>query len=377
MRRFSPPDFVKQASREDLYGPDVDLPPQAYADPGRKRFPVHSKAATWLSTAFFLKNAEAVDSKLRPWVAGTLDKMAAYYGIKPDVERLKQAWENEYSTNDLSLGDDSFALIISYPDGTDERHYPLRNAKEVKTAAHYLKQYPAVIPFRERMIMARKILEKAAKFGADLRGVDEFLEKQAGYGGCSVDDVVGLLWNRARLLSDNGKPSDIQIELVKMAKLCREHPEQVRGEDSLTKIATIIDDLDRQFKVAHSAVIPRPEDVLFKYTKKQASEFMTSHCKMTTGSVYKVADFQGVKLQDVKDLLGDAFASEVSADGFRVSPAKMAEIASTLPRPDAAMLDRLLEDVGIVPYSKEAAHHTNSGITKESLREVAKLRNTR
>ena len=375
MRKFSPPQFVKEASQSDLYGPDEDLPPRAYADPGRKRFPVHTKAATWLSTAFFLKNSEHIDAKVRPWIEGTLDKMSSFYGIKSYVDKLKEEWQKDASFEGMELHDDDFALIVKYPNGTSDRKYPLRNAKEVRAAAEWLKQYKSNIPFEDRAIISRRIIEKAAQFGANTKDLDDFLEKQAGYGGCSTEDVVGLLWNRLNLIGDhNSSPNEMQIELAKMAKVCLEQPEQIRCHESLTKIASIIDQIDRHYNIVHSPVVPPPEDVLFKYTKKQASEFMNQHCKTTTGNVYKVADFKRVKLHDLKDLLGEDFANEVSRDGLMISPEKMEEVASTLPRNDAALLDRLLEDVGILPYSKEASHKSNTRLTKECLREIAKLR---
>lgn len=370
-KRFTPPAFVKSASSEDLYGGSMMMPPASYADPGRSRFPVHTPAATWLSTAFFLKNQDKLNSKLASWIGETLDKMASYHNIKNEVETLKLAWSKD-ATDGLELSDDDFALMINYADGKVERKYPLRNSKEVRAAAEYLSNHQDDIPFEDRMMMSRKILEKAARFGADLKNYDDFLEKQAGYGGCSHEDAINLIWTRVKVLNDSPKPSELQIELAKMAKICYEKPDQVRSQEMLTKLACIIDTVDRSNNVKYSEILRRPEDVLFRYTRKQASQFMTEHCKTLSGTVYKLADFNKIKLQDVRDMFGNEFAEAVTSDGIKVAPEKMAEVAPTLPRPDAELLDRLLEDVGILPYSKEAS--ANNKLSKEELRFVAQLR---
>ncbi len=58
---------------------------------------------------------------------------------------------------------------------------------------------------------------------------------------------------------------------------------------------------------------------------------------------------------DVRSLLGDDFAEEVRTGFNSIDPEKMAEVAATLPRGDAALLDSLMSDAGLRPTMSKAA----------------------
>ena len=52
---YAPPEFVKTASHEQLYGPEGGgLPNHVFADPVHRLYPCHTKAATWMSCLFFM-----------------------------------------------------------------------------------------------------------------------------------------------------------------------------------------------------------------------------------------------------------------------------------------------------------------------------------
>ena len=78
------PDYVKEASvltPKDTQG----LSPLAFADIQREELPLHTKAATYLSAAYFLANQ---DKYTNPAIAQRLEKAAEAYGITEDVENL-------------------------------------------------------------------------------------------------------------------------------------------------------------------------------------------------------------------------------------------------------------------------------------------------
>jgi len=79
------PQYVKEATVIEA-GDLVDLAPTAFADPGRRMFPLHTKAACWLSMAHLL--GEGGDPELE----AVLEKTAALHGIAEDIAALRGAF---------------------------------------------------------------------------------------------------------------------------------------------------------------------------------------------------------------------------------------------------------------------------------------------
>lgn len=375
-QQFGMPDFVKSASSEKLYGSDLGLSAKLYADPFNKLYPCHTKAATWLSSLFFLNNKQEnkYNSKEASIIEQKIDKFAKYFNVSKEVDQLKIDFKKASSTNLDKLSDEMFALVFTQ-DNKKERYYPLRNGNEIKQAAAYIDQYKDVIPLVERQKMAQKILDRAESVGVSFDDdVSEFLDKQAGYGVCAASDAKDLIQNRIYELKKSKAPKELITELEKAASHCIEDADTVRQQNNLSSLAQIIDNLDRSygFNKKYSAALPRPEDVLFGVTVKAASTVLSDYCTLTNGKIYKVADFRKIPLNEIRDLMGDEFADEVSVGGLTTSPEKLAEVASTLPRTDVAVLDRILNSVGIKPVAKEAAHY-EVGI-RDQLHEIAALR---
>lgn len=333
------------------------------ADTARRSFPIHTKAATWVSAAFLYEDGNIPDKQ----VAAKLDQAAKWFDISDEVDKLKT------TTKSASvLTDSDYAIVIKNADGTYDRRYPLRNATEVKVAAEYLQKVRDVIPLSYKTGMASKILEKASQFGAGLGyDLDDFLEKTAARGTCSAKTASDLLMTRA-LLVKRANPS-LADELRKAASECSKNASNVRESTSLEKLACVIDQVDRDYGIAkdYGGSIQRPEDVLFAVTAKSASHFLDNHCSMTTGKIYNIGDLGRLDLDGVKDVLGEDFAREIS-DGLAVSPVKLAEVASTLPRPDAMLLDRLLSDSGIKPVMAESDRFGRR-LTPDALAQLAEL----
>jgi hypothetical protein len=369
---YRTPEFVKEASSDAICGPDEGMPSRCYADPVHHIFPIHTKAATWISTLFFIDNKDNYPVKTAALIEKNLDNSARFHGIYKELQELKQEMVKKANRDpDKSLPNSDFALILELDDGTVERHYPLRNAKEVKTAASYLKRFQGVMPYRERQKMAQRILDKANDYGAGLDDLEDFTEKQAGYGVCAASDAANLLRNRASLMRRKGLSPEIRDEYEKMAQTCLSHPEQARQRDNLVKLASLIDGIDRIYGLHKEPELEKPEDVLFGVTVKCAEQFVSDHCVTITGNMYKIADLRKVALDDLRDVFGDEFADEVSAGGLVVSPEKLAEHASALPRTEAEMLDRLFNQSGIAPMAKEAAHDSSQWYNRDFLIDLA------
>jgi hypothetical protein len=351
-----PPEFVKKASVQDLCG--EDLQPETYGDPRRRLFPCHTAAATWASMAFLLdKRAE-----FKPYDAEMIEerimRCAAIHGITNSLTRLKEDFVKSAKTGTIEdFPDDIFAMI--WPEGDKKvRRYPMRNALEVKAAAEYVFKYRDRMPFEMRQAMADKVLQKQAQFGVTFGPeLNEYIEKQAGHGACSAKEAVELIYNRVQATKSSDKLNDLQIEMLKMARAIGEHPAQFREPGMRIKVASVIDQFDREHRLhgQYGPELPRIEDILFGITGKKMASVVNEHVSTTTGNLYKLADLERIKLGDVRDYFGDGLAEAFTSDGIHIDSEKAARIIPTLPRGDMEQLDRLMDDMGIKPMAKEAS----------------------
>jgi hypothetical protein len=201
---YGTPEFVKKASSADVYG-DEELKNHQFADPAYRRFPCHTAAATYVSAMFLLEKQASTD--YYDIVKNRLDEFAFYHGIKDQVDALFAKEAAPVDSVD-GLPDDSFALVLSpdeSPSGNSERHYPLRNAVEVRKAAAWLQKFNGELPLKFRTKIAGKVLVKADEYSANLGELEEYLQKQAGMGACASEDAARMLFDRARLLKRANK----------------------------------------------------------------------------------------------------------------------------------------------------------------------------
>lgn len=357
-RNHALPPFCKQASAVEAGAQDA----QNFAYPPRRLYPCDTPAATYISTLFFLDKQAEFKPDIRAYIDGQLDRFARFHGIAERITLLKQATVSNRAKSEADLTDDDFALIL---DGN--RHYPLRNGHEVKRAAAFLKDNREIIPYTYRQKMACKILEKADRLGASLGSeLDDYLEKQAGRGACSAKHAAAFLFERARLLKWAGK-LDAAIQMGRLAKAALDSKESIHDEMGRVKLAGLVDRIDRESGLlGQFADLTPPEEVLFAITEKAASALRDEYVNTLTGNVYKRADLGQLKLDDIRDFMGNQFADAVADGGLFVSPEKIAAIVPTLPLADSRLFDRMLGSLGIGIAAKEAAH-VGEGLSTEDL----------
>lgn len=365
---YSPPDFVKHASYNNICGDPKTLPLHIYADPRARRFPCHTPASTWMSAAFFADKRACYSNRDAETVEDRLVKAATYHGIAGDLQNIFEKASKYHANDKDALPDESFAFVWSKDDGSVERHLPLRNKHEVKCAAEYVHEHRDEFTYSDRQVMAEKVLVKSSEYGADIGPHLEYLEKQAGYGTCSGKAAAKLLDSRAGMTNNH----HAQQQLKAAASLIRNNPDVAHSPEKMQKLAAFVDAFDHANGIVrdYGHSVPRPEDVLFNINEKMAEEVSSAHIPMTSGNIYKVADLQNVKLDVIRDWMGADFANEVSAGGLYVNMNKLAELLPTLPRGDAEQFDRLLSTTGVQPFAKEAAH-VPEGLSRQDLFDLA------
>ena len=352
---YTPPDFVKSASQDRLNGAG-DMQRHLYADPRNKLYPCHTAPATWMSALWLAEKQANYTEAAAKTIRHNIHKAANFFGISGLVTEL----EEKVAANgvaDLSrLPDDAFAVVWANESGAVDRHYPLRNATEVKFAAHWFKQYRDAFSFQDRHTIANKILTKAAEFNADTSAAEGTLELAAGMGACAAKVASDMLRQRAQLLQRTH--ADLAGELTKLASTIDANPEYGRGESTRLKLAALVDSVDRDAHLSRlydAGGLPRPEEVLFAITEKVANDFMSAHVETTTGNVYALEDLEKIAVDDARNWLGDEFADAVSVGGVYMDRDKLAAIVPTLDRGMAATFDRLVADKGLEPAVKSAA----------------------
>lgn len=325
----------------------------AYADSRNRNFPCHTKAATWMSTLYFLHNREKMPAEVSLRVGQQLEKFASYWGIEKSVGQLKTAYLHKQQHDLSSLPDDEFAYVWVDENGAKDRRLPMQDTLDVKRAADWFAEYHREFPFNDRATIAEKILHRADTLGAGLGEREVLLQKNAGNGVCNPATVVRQILLRAVAVPDQ----QMKASLHKLASTISDHPEDALDPEELKKLAITLDGFDRHAnlvrKYADGGIKP-PEDFLFEVTYGEMAKLASEHCALTTGSIYSRDDFEKLSLSEIRDLFGNDFANEVS-EGIRVDGEKLSEIAPTLPLPDAELLDRLMDKSGVQPLAKQAA----------------------
>jgi len=353
---FTPPDFVKAADAARLIGDPEKLPRHVYADQHNKLYPCHTAPATWMSALFFADKCAHFTEKEAAQIRDRIHKAAKYFGIAGVVNDLEKA-AAVLGDEDLdSLEDDDWGVVWLDSAGNKERHWPLRNAKEVKFAADYFSQFRDEFTFEDRHQIATKVLTKAAAYSADLGDAGDALHFAAGRGLCAAKTASEMLRNRAALTKR--KYPELAAGIEKLATIVDNNPEQARDENVRLKLAAAVDEFDRATQLCRlyaAGGLPRPEEVLFAVTEKTARDFMAQNVETTTGNVYALIDLEKLAVDDLREWLGDDFAEAVSAGGVFVDREKLAAIIPTLDRGMAATLDRLLQEKNVDTVVKQAS----------------------
>jgi hypothetical protein len=362
------PKFVKQANMEVTLNPASTVAVTAFADPRHREFPCHTAASTWLSALYFQEKRAEFHPKDQARIESSIDHYAGYWRIKEAVTKMRGRWKELHKEADSQLPDSAYAWVWAGENGHKDRRLPLRNAMEVKVAAEWLHKHCDRVPFSDRHVIATKILEKRARFGASVGPLLEFIEKQAGQGVCDPGEVIEMIENRAMLAQN----PELRNQFKKMAATVASAPAMVLQPDTLVKLAETMDKLDRNLGIVgkYSEALPRPEDVIFKVTFGKAASATQQVVALTTGKTYEKTAFKRLAASDLTELFGQEFAERVCTPLGEVDPEKMAEEAHTLPRPDAQLLDGLLSENGIRPLMHKAAS-VRQGLTEEQLTALA------
>lgn len=344
-RLMTVPDFVEQGPSFGLK--DVEtLPADVFADPVNRKFPLHTKAATWLAQAYFSHDRHLYPTQHADTVQAKIEKAAQYWGIEGFAKQARSEVETFQSSVPPDLQDSDFALIVE-TDGTKSPMLPINNEVNIKASAATLYNMRGKCPYEWRLIGARKILHKAAALNIEFEdGLGAYLTKAAGLGSVFPSRAADQLAHRTLMIPDSQK--DVKVAAAKLTKAVSQMP-GLPSNAQLVKLATIVDRIDREQGLAKyydEAGLLTPEEIFFELTQEKAAAIRNSYMTLTTGEVVPFEALQTAPLAKIAGALG--FLERVQADGsLDINITKFAKIASTLPRDDAATLARLLRATNV------------------------------
>lgn len=354
-RLCSVPDFVKSAADEPKEAIS-SLPSTVFADPINRKFPCHTKTATWLANAYFQQNKHLYPKDRANAIQGSIEKFAEWFSVSQLVREFNARWTKAASVGSEKMADSEFALVLDDGQGHKLRRMPMNNPLSVKMAGEYLFANRHMYTYDMRKTAAVRILKKA--FDADEgklfkdAGVTyapgelhfspetlDYLERAAGCGTTHPRMAAEKIAQRMLMVSKHNplhaKLAELAVEVGGLKSASR---------DQFTKLASVIDAVDRETGICDHYLegVDMPEEMFFAVTEKQASDILGQFITLQTGNVIPIELLSSLPLEKVSEVLGPDFANAVKDGKSGVDPVKFAEIAPTLPRDEAVLLERVI-----------------------------------
>lgn len=339
------PDFVSDADTTSIKEAEQSLQSNQFADPVSRRYPIHTKAATWVSCLYFFgdrANGVTWDGARAPEaVQDRLEKAAAVYKLLPDLRDL-QGRIKEASTIPSSLPENAFALAETFA-GKRVLRLPINNEAAIRKSASMFITNRDSYPLAWRKKAARALL--VAMSDKDVR-VDEPVLDCVVKAAClyrrPTEEVISSLIRRYYVADEKTREMTAKVASAILS-----------GRTDFEELAEALDQADTatHADTYYGDAFQRPEEMLFAGVPRTAKQASADVVTLTSGSAYRAGDLlkAGARaFQAVDDVYAAALGENPTAE-------KMAEIAVTIPRTDAKVLERTLAACGIKPLEKEAS----------------------
>lgn len=302
-----------------------EIPDSLFADSFNRRYPIHSKGATWMSAAYFAKTAEkdGYAPVVRDFVEARIKEAAARYGISKDVEdamaRIREKPAEKRAEDDESN--------YGWP---SERKYPMFDEEGVKLANSYFEENAYSYPPEMRHTIARNIMRKCAEYGIE---PERNVRVESG-SGLNLRDYIGAaLVDRVHACRD----PEAADALRKTAMALMDLPE--KGFHGMAvKFAEILErwDATQGFDRRYGTRFESPAQIFFGMSTKQASAIVDDTVVLN-GNAFSVTKLAELPLEVFTCTLGEDFGERVkSAEG--IDRSKLADELHSLPTPDKKAL---------------------------------------
>jgi hypothetical protein len=315
------PAYVKEAAVLDI----DDCPATAFADVHNRKYPCHTKEATYCSAL------EAAVDGVGSSVARALNAYTTLWQVTDDVlagvQKLAQA-SRVIPVDELP--DSDFALVQTDVDGHKVRKFASVDCETTVDSAIAFTATRTRLPFAWRKQAATHLLEKAAAYRANLpEYVETYLEKAAGLALPTTDSLYEALHARRSMLAT--REPEAMDKLGCLVDSLAADPGFRTDKAAIAEFLETLDQVDRHFKVAahYGSALDLPEDLLVVSLRQLKTAAVPQMVRLVNGADLDLGTLDRATLAMVSDDLAE------------MGTEKLAAVLPTLPKPDADLLVRL------------------------------------
>jgi hypothetical protein len=324
LKHASVPDYVLDAPVDDFDIRDA-LPKEAFADQGRKAFPINTAARTFVSNAYFTQKRAGLQKLYgTDYVKGVEDNIkqaAEILGIEKDIESYNTGF------NEKQAADYSVKHVTSMDvEGQELELFPYKTAEDLSLAATQFATNTQSFPIEERYKIAEAFIKAAREIGLD--ELPDLIGKYAGMF-YSTPQIIRqeLKFRSGRLKTAESK----DLYLGKLAKMAAE----LEDNDDVRAIASVCWYTEKNEGLwdnpKTASLLGDPVDKFFQLDmSKVASELDVVEAG---GRMYRMEDLQKVSA----DLYKQAFGIDVDP----TDKEKIADIFPTMPHSDITLFREL------------------------------------
>ena len=327
------PDYISEGKIVDEKDAEA-LPDTAFADRVHRRFPISSKADTWVSAGYFAKTASecGYSAMQRDMVLGNIKRAAQIYGIGKDVDdmmaKIAESMQVKEAADDAS----------NYCD-PDHKGYPVFDKVGAELANDFFSRNAYKYGHERRMSIAKNIMKKSAEYGVK---VAEQVRVSAGAGFPNREALAENLLFRANELMNRGI-FKMASELCKFANeicvcsdedLFRNHDGLFNAIGGMDEITGIDDCYDRKFSA--------PEELIFDINPDSMKEVIEDAVPMG-GDTFSAKALAGLPRGLFEKVLPKEMVDGMM-EGGKISPRKLSVTIISLKSPESTHLKRTIKD---------------------------------
>jgi len=290
------PEFFKQAGEDGTWVAPSGY--DSYVDDART-LPIHTASATYLSCVSAFESGFGAEKRASAQdgsdLQETLLKVARFWGIGDAVENnIVKKFQQMKVASSADIPDSSFALAVDHPvDGSRVRAYPIETPAMIEKSAAALIADRTRMPLAQRKQAAVAILNRASELGMNLlTSTSDILEKTAGIGLGTPDDMADALYKRASVFAERHQ-MDLARETTFVADTVLDSE---ISPEFCCKVAEAIDqlDADHQLHLRYGFGLDLPEDACHSILEGDCKRASAEYFRLPTGSVYRTDDLMKV-----------------------------------------------------------------------------------
>ena len=330
------PEYVMRSTKITKEAANA-LPDSLFADGFNRRYPVDSKADTWLAAAYLSMTPESeCGGAERAAVKEAVDKAASLYGILDDVKEIVSKIEKP-AEKKAAAPDDS---CYGWP---SERKYPMFDMEGAEKASEYFAENAYKYPPAVRHEIAGNIFRKCAEFGVEPARTVR-VEARIGLG--MPDKIASAILDRAYACGGTDDEDRLAAKLCDIGMSIL----SFRGnQDEFAKIAMDIAsdleelDMTKGFHRQYGTRFEPPSEVFFGISPKEA-EHTVSDTVFMKGMPFSAEKLAELPEDVFTDALGDAFGKAVRSASGGIDAVKLASEIKALPAEERnALCDSIVE----------------------------------